>query len=105
MSRDACPIDPTDPTPRDSTEPLPASLSGLQRNGEFCNEKEKVRTPDGQLHHEDQLSTPRVAVPRLRLTKTVTCADSLVTADNRALNELGPYWKRASDASLTVYRA
>jgi hypothetical protein len=51
-----------------------------------------------------QLPTPlHCSQPRLR--KALTCIDALVTADNRALNELGPYWKRASDASLTVYRA
>jgi hypothetical protein len=32
----------------------------------------------------------------------VTCANVLVTADNRALCELGSYRKRASHASLTV---
>src|SRR5664279_4825687 len=45
-------------------------------------------------------STPRVAVPRLRLTKTVTCADSLVTADNRALSELG--WQHLSQPLVDV---
>ena len=53
---------------------------------EFCNEKEKVRTPDGRRHHDDQVDAKGSLFRGFRLTKTVTCADSLVTADNRALS-------------------
>ena len=82
MSRDACPIDPTDPTPTHSTEPPPRQPVGSATKREFCNEKVKVRTRTA-----DAMGS---LFRGFRLTKTVTCADSLVTADNRALNELGP---------------